>query len=125
MTATNDLRNVPDMAVVTWDVLSPQNIGLETLFFRTRTDSEGAIELMRREVLAVTPRPNQVTEEAADAGGNHSIPFLKFILGTILIAALTMIAVRHPYVGRRLAIMVPTMAGHLRHRLHGDPGSAR
>ncbi|MEZ5277197.1 MAG: ABC transporter substrate-binding protein [Opitutaceae bacterium] len=109
MTATNDLHNVPEMAVVTWDVLSPQNIGMETLYFQSRSDSEGAMEQMRREVLTVTPRPNQITEGSEIQSDNGGIPFLKFLLLGILVTFLILVAVRHPYIGRRIAIMVPTM----------------
>lgn len=109
MTATNDLRNVPPMSVVTWDVLSPANIGMETLFFRTRTDSEGAQEQMRREVLTVTPRPNQILSGSERAEGRVGVPILKYVLLLILVTGLILIAVRHPYIGRRILIMVPTL----------------
>ena len=108
MTATNDLRNIPEQAVVTWDFLSPENTGLETYFFRTRTDSPGAMEQMRGEILAVTPRPNQVTADTAS--GTAPFPFLRYLLIGIAGLVIVLTGLRHPYIGRRLAIMVPTMA---------------
>ena len=116
----DDFKNVPDTAVFTWDFLSPGNAYPERFFFEdpSVTVSPGAMEQMRSAVLEVKPRggeaalPGGVGDAGAvgEAGGSTLGLVVRglFIVGGLLLVG--MVAVRHPYIGRRLLVMVPTLA---------------
>ncbi|TVR46432.1 MAG: ABC transporter permease subunit [Puniceicoccaceae bacterium] len=108
---TNDLRNVPEVVVATWDFLSPRNAYPETFYFRTRTDSPGAIAQMRQELLRVTPWPQAagpaaVVERSAAERLAGLLRILIWLIPTCLVA---LVAFRHPFIARRLLILVPTL----------------
>lgn len=103
------VRNVPDRAVYSWDFISPGNTGIETYYFSENLDSPGAIAQTREELITITPK-----ETIPDAGGNFRTGFDvgKWIRNLILlcvVAALILAGFKHPYIGRRLVIMVPTL----------------
>jgi len=103
-------HNVPATAVYSWDFLSPSNTGIETFYWEQSNDSPGAVAQTREEVLTITPPPDapagvaKAARESTWLGG-----FLRYVLAGILVAAVLLVAVRHPYIGRRLLIMVPTL----------------
>jgi len=106
----NGLRNVPATAVYAWDFLSPANTGIETFYWEKNTDSPGAIAQTREEAVTITPPPDApagVAKAAKDATWLGS--FVRYAVLGIAVALVLMVAVRHPYIGRRLLIMVPTL----------------
>ncbi len=106
----NGFRNVPRHAVFTWEFQTPGNAGMETYFFDEPSDSPGAVAQMRRELLKVTPRYAEAeTREDGTADPGSTSGVLRALVVVILILAAVLLAVRHPYVGRRLLIMAPTL----------------
>lgn len=107
-----DMRNVPENAVYCARSRSPGNAGIEMYYFEhpiqtARAETRAAVE-------KITPRP-RVT--AGGEGVAEAAPTSTFGIGRIIrwsligivAALLTMAAVRHPFVARRLVIMVPTL----------------
>ncbi|MCC5829991.1 MAG: ABC transporter permease subunit [Phycisphaeraceae bacterium] len=104
-----NLRNVPDNALVGADYATPANAGIETYFFVDPSDSPGAIAQVRRAMTTVTPEPRSVAgREAASTSGVIGLIIRVLVLGTLGLLLL-MAAFRHPYIGRRLLIMIPTL----------------
>ena len=104
-------RNVPQNLVNSWDYLSPGNAGLETFYFQNPHDSPGAVALMKREIM----QTHTQIETAGQMAGERETPSLGvgrlirnvfFGIGIILVI---LVGARHPYVGRRLVIMIPTL----------------
>jgi ABC-type dipeptide/oligopeptide/nickel transport system permease component/ABC-type transport system substrate-binding protein len=103
------VRNVPERAVYSWDFISPGNTGLETYYFSENPDSPGAIAQTRRELRRITPN-----ETIPDASGELRTAFdpgkwIRNLLFLIAAALIIMAGMRHPYIGRRLLIMIPTL----------------
>jgi ABC-type dipeptide/oligopeptide/nickel transport system permease component/ABC-type transport system substrate-binding protein len=109
MLVKNGFRNVPRTAVYSWDFQSPGNAGFETYFFEDATDSPGAVAQMKRAILEPTlPKAAQAPGQAA--GGNRWLGnLLRYGFAGTLGLFLLMAAVKHPFVGRRLLLMIPTL----------------
>jgi len=107
----NGLRNVPRHAVFTWEFQTPGNAGMETYFFDEPYDSPGAVAAMRREVLEVTPHyaRTEAPQEDAPVPQDGASGMLRALIAVIAVLSLVMVAVRHPYIARRLLIMAPTL----------------
>jgi ABC-type dipeptide/oligopeptide/nickel transport system permease component/ABC-type transport system substrate-binding protein len=103
------VRNVPDRAVYSWDFISPGNTGIETYYFAENNDSPGAIAQTIQELRVITPLKT-VPDETGQLRTGFDIGKLARNL-ILLVAALLLVlaGVRHPYIGRRLVIMVPTL----------------
>ncbi len=103
-------RNVPPVAVAGWDFLTPGNTGVETYYFEENQDTPGAIEQAKaslREVTLPPDAPAAVAKAAAERTPVGTILRWGFLL--IGICLVLMVAVRHPYIARRLLIMIPTL----------------
>ena len=107
----NDLGNVPKNALMGAAFNTPGNAGIETFFFRTKRDSPGAIAQSRRVIAAPgeLPRPG-ADPLAAAAGGARAGRLIAWLFAVLAVLGVLMVAVRHPFVGRRILIMVPTLA---------------
>jgi ABC-type dipeptide/oligopeptide/nickel transport system permease component/ABC-type transport system substrate-binding protein len=120
----NNLRNFPDTAVYSWDFLSPGNACPEVWYLEKDNNSPGAIAAIKEQITTPTLRPNdpsmdtapatgQSQEDAASsesANGRFVGTVIRILIwGTILLVVL-MVCLRHPFISRRLAIMVPTLA---------------
>ncbi len=109
-----ELRNVPDVAVQTFYYGSPGNTGPDTYFFAsdafatgTPRISEAKFQQLKAAVTSVEPNPNFYILPASGFSLLGSVLKWLFIgAGTLVVA---MFAFRHPFVGKRLAIMVPTL----------------
>ena len=103
-------RNVPRTAVAAWDFLTPGNAGIETYFFEADGDTPGTKQQIRQAILTATRPPDvPAPAGAADAGSGGLGRLIRWLLLGIGGAAVLLVAVRHPYVGRRLLIMIPTL----------------
>lgn len=99
------MRNVPENALFGVIFSTPANAGIETYYFEGANDSPGAVAEVERALREVTPRP------AADGSGNAN-PIGRVIRWTMLGVVglgLAMLGWRHPFVWRRLVIMIPTL----------------
>jgi ABC-type dipeptide/oligopeptide/nickel transport system permease component len=97
-----DLRNVPRSALVAAAVSTPGNTGIETYWFTAPAGTAADHAQLRHELTTVT------TVEQAGGGTGGTLILTLLIIG--LLAGLGLIACRHPFVARRLVIMIPTLA---------------
>jgi ABC-type dipeptide/oligopeptide/nickel transport system permease component/ABC-type transport system substrate-binding protein len=110
----NGLRNVPKNAVSCWEFKSPGNAGIETYFFQNPYNHPSVIAEIADSVLNVKMPPRLVS--FVDSGDKESSPIgrfvarvIKYAVCVIAVLLLILVAVKHPYIGRRLIIMVPTL----------------
>ena len=101
-------RNVPIRAAHTFIHMSPTNSGPETFYLESSTDSPGAVEQTIQAILTPTLPPGLSDPEAGTSGSRLAWLIRSMI---IVVAGLLvfMIALKHPYIGRRFLIMVPTL----------------
>ena len=110
MIVDKDLKNAPRKAVYGQSFLSPANGGLETFYFKSKRDSPGTIALIKKEITAITPMPQIVDTVTLETDkGNTLSRFVRNLCIGIAVLGLLLSGVRHPYIGRRLIIMVPTL----------------
>ncbi|MEM8873591.1 MAG: ABC transporter substrate-binding protein [Planctomycetota bacterium] len=100
-----DLRNVPRVAVDSVYLGTPGNAGLETWYFESRRDTPGAIAAARDSLINVAVASGSTPTGSAD----DTSWVLRGFVGIGLIGLLYA-AIRYPFIGKRLLIMVPTLA---------------
>ncbi|MBI5382040.1 MAG: ABC transporter permease subunit [Opitutae bacterium] len=107
----NGFRNVPANAIFSAMYLTPGNTGIETYFWDAPLDSPAVVAETRRALQEVTPEPAAVM---LAAGRDHdSLPLAGFVRALLIgagLLALVLLALRHPFIGRRLLLMIPTLA---------------
>lgn len=100
-------RNVPRQVLAGNAYGTPGNAGIETYYWDNPSDSAGAIAQITREMTQVSPgRAVSITQQDAP---QSSSGILRWLIAATVLLLIVLIAVRHPYVGRRLLIMVPTL----------------
>lgn len=101
-------RNVPRTALKGWNFYAPANTGIETYFYDEPRESAGAVSQIRRAMTTIEPDPALYgipgDEERSGFGG-----FIRFLVWGSIALAGALVGFRHPYIGRRLLIMVPTL----------------
>ena len=108
--AKNGLRNLPAVAVQNADFQVPGNCGIETFFWESADISPVDVVALKASLTEITAMPgsNAANARAASAGG-----MVGRVLGKLLWAVaalgLLLVAFKHPFIGRRLLIMVPTL----------------
>jgi ABC-type dipeptide/oligopeptide/nickel transport system permease component len=110
----NDFHNVPRDVVSTWDFQTPGNAGIETYYFTANRDTPGTIDQIRQEIVTITAPPDAPVAIAkaqadADSGAGWLGRAIRGTLAAIALLLALMITVKHPYIGRRLLIMLPTL----------------
>ena len=114
------LRNVPDHAITGTPYMTPLNTGVETYFWENPSDRPATIAQIRREVAHIVPMPGAVSgagvQPAISAAGSPGhqtgallATLLRWLILGALAAALLLAGFRHPLVGRRLLLMIPTL----------------
>ena len=98
-----DMRNVPENALTGVTFTTPANAGIETYYFEQPADSPGAISETRRSILEVTPLPTP------GSSGSGAYGIIRLLLAGIVLVGLVLIGRRHPFIWRRLVVMVPTL----------------
>ncbi len=108
-------RNVPRVAVAEGSFETPGNAGLETYFWNDPHEAAGITADLKSELSA--PLPEVAALGAAKAlapAAAGEMPARKSArwpwTGTILFALVVAAGFRWPYVGRRLLLMIPTLA---------------
>ena len=103
----NGFRNVPRSAIFGSIYNSPGNAGLETYFWAAPNDPPAVTAAAQRAVTEITPDPG------APANGNGGGGALGGFIRTLVVAGVLLgaglVAARHPFVGRRLLLMVPAL----------------
>ena len=102
--ADKRMKNIPENALFGAIFSTPANAGLETYYFESNDDSPGAIAETKRSIVNTTPRPAADGSEPVGVGG--VIKWLAIGIGLLLLA---MLAWRHPFVWKRLLLMIPTL----------------
>ena len=114
--------NVPDNAVFGWSYKTPGNAGMETYFYADGgADSPGAVAQARQSLRQPTPRPTfrslaaagdadrADTDGGGGGGGDGGGGWLGYLFATAGALSVVLVGLRHPYIGRRLLIMIPTL----------------
>ena len=116
----NYMRNVPKTAIASWDFQSPANAGIETFYMIKSNNSPGAEKQIKSEITEVKSGPvglannnhpvNNKIAAATLSNNNHLITkIIKNLLWIALSLAIILIAFKHPYIAKRLLIMIPTL----------------
>jgi ABC-type dipeptide/oligopeptide/nickel transport system permease component/ABC-type transport system substrate-binding protein len=108
-----DLRNVPKNALYSGANLTPGNAGLETYFFEHPSHAADAATRAALEQVIPLPRPSAEAAVGPAAAPDPSQRMAKIIrYGLIGIAGLflLLLSLRHPFVARRVLVLVPTLA---------------
>ena len=101
-------RNVPRTALFGANFQSPANAGIETYFWEKTLENPASVAQTKQAIASVTPWPRSVgVVEAADRG--WLTVTLRSLIGIATIVTLSLLAMRHPLIGRRLLLMIPTM----------------
>ena len=107
------LHNVPKVAADSAALRTPSNAGIETWWLDDPQESPGMRANLKREMIETLPNPGLgMAGVSATTGPPHRDlvgGFVRWLLIGTLIAGALLISFRHPYVGRRLLIMVPTL----------------
>lgn len=99
------MRNVPEVALYGVIFSTPSNAGIETYYFENAANTPGAEAEVRRAIERVTPRP---AADGSDPGGTLGRVVKLLVFGTAVLLV-CLIGWRHPFVWRRLMVMVPTL----------------
>lgn len=107
--ADADMRNIPELAIYGFTQCSPANTGIETYFFGNPVDSPAIRETIQSALRDPPPIPMLAGKASEHGAARWLTTTLKtgFLLAGGLL--LLLLAVRHPFVGRRLLLMVPTL----------------
>ena len=103
-------RNVPRTAIYAHTFASPSNAGIETFFFDHPSDPPAVTAAIKAELEKITPARDSVdpatlvARKGRTAGDYAWTAALLLLAGGILAAG-----VRHPFIGRRLLLMIPTL----------------
>ena len=116
------LCNVPETLVYSWDFQSPGNGAVEAWYFDMKDHPEfgnkpETTAFAQQEILKATPPPDAPAVEAAGgaaqaasgAAGAKIAAIVKYSFAMLVCLLVALVALRHPYIGRRLLIMVPTL----------------
>ena len=105
-----DFRNVPRKAIYASLYKSPSSGGFETFFFENPKDSPGAVAQIKREVTEIAPSPYSTDRLKTDSSSGEILGRLvRLLFYGCIIVGLVLVGVKHPYIGRRFLIMVPTL----------------
>ena len=104
-------RNVPRNALWGTRFGSPAIAGIETFYFESPTTTAGIDAQIRRLMVETIPDPAIVAaaEPGVPGRGRGLGRLVRLLVWGGVLATLVLVAVRHPYIGRRLMIMAPTL----------------
>jgi ABC-type dipeptide/oligopeptide/nickel transport system permease component/ABC-type transport system substrate-binding protein len=105
----NGFKNVPGNALYGVIFHTPANAGIETYYQQNPLDSPGAIAEMKRSILEPTLRPGAPVEATESSASVALGAMIRWAMVGIFLLLLVLLAVRHPFIGQRLLIMVPTL----------------
>ena len=106
----NGFKNVPRKLLYAGGMKSPANGGMETFYFENPDDSLGAIAQIKREMVEITPSAYAIASSARGKSSGFTLSRIvrHLVLGIFLVGGI-LIGINHPYIGRRLLIMIPTL----------------
>ncbi len=113
------LRNVPEVALYGNSFNTPGNTGMETFAWEEPNDlpatvadvSRAMVEIVPDRALAGVPTDREEGPVQVAAGGESKVvALLRTLLLALLALVVVLVALRHPFIGRRLLLMFPTLA---------------
>lgn len=114
------LRNVPPIAVFGNIYNTPGNAGIETYAWDDPQDLPATIDDVRRAMVEITPDPAVAAGRgdgpsgqvglAAGRGDTRVANLIYGLFGAAATLLVVLLALRHPFIGRRLLLMIPTLA---------------
>lgn len=104
-----NMGNVPERAVVSSTYMSPVNLGIETFFFKELRETPGRTARLQRELREIVPLPDSLSAADSSGNGRRLGSLIRNLIWLSFGAALVAVGVRHPFIGRRLMIMIPTL----------------
>ncbi len=111
MMVKNGLRNLPPVAVWNGDFQPPSNCGIETFYWEAFSGQESDTRALERALTELTPMPGSdfVAGSIKAQGSGLVGRIVARLLWSAVGIGLLLMALRHPFIGRRLLIMVPTL----------------
>jgi len=106
----NGFRNVPRLVVDAWPYLTPGNAGPETFYFERPESAPGVFAQMKKEILEpALPHGSPALEAGHQPSATTIGSLVKYAFLAILVASVLLISLKHPFIVRRLLIMIPTL----------------
>ncbi len=99
-------RNVPRTALFGANLQSPANAGIETYFWEQPQDDPAIRAHTKEEIVTITPAPSALNAQARVGVFGW---LLRWGLTAGALLGTGLLVLRHPLIGRRLLLMVPTM----------------
>jgi peptide/nickel transport system permease protein len=107
----NGFRNVPDHAIAGTPYFTPANTGIETYFWQEPSDSPAVVAQTKQELLSIVPMSEAPASPKSGARAGATLTrVLRWMVAGAVAAAVVLLGIRHPFIGRRLLVMVPTLA---------------
>lgn len=101
-------RNVPRQALSGWFPITPGNTGIETYYWENPEMSEGVAQELQNALTIPSSLP-MAASSTADGNERSVGKILLWLFWLCAGAGLMLAAVRHPFIWRRLLLMVPTL----------------
>ena len=104
-------HNVPRTALFGSGVQSPANTGMETYFWEKPAEAPGVFEQIKRAIVEITPPPSaaEASSETPATRGGGLARVLRWLFLSAGLTGLVLVGVRHPFIGRRFLLMIPTL----------------
>ncbi len=103
----NGFHNVPPVAVFGSIYNTPGNAGLETYFWSKPTDPPAVVAATQRAIVEISPDP--VVSGKGAGPGAVAISLMRLLGALAAALAVVLVGARHPFIGRRLLLMIPTL----------------
>ena len=85
-------------------------MGRQGYFFENPKDSPGAVAQIKREVSEIAPSPYSTERiNTESSSGKILSRLIRLLCYGCIVIGLVLVGVKHPYIGRRFLIMVPTL----------------
>jgi len=108
----NGMKNVPRTLVYSWDFQSPGNGAIETWYYQDPKefgDNERNRAKARQAILTATLAPDAPAARGERPAGSQLGRIIRYGFIALACVLVVLVALKHPYVGRRLLIMIPTL----------------
>ncbi len=105
-----DFRNVPRKAIYGGLYSTPSSGGFESYYFENPKDSAGAVAQIKGEMTEIAPSPYSTDRFTVESSSGKILSrIIRLLCYGCVVVGLVLVGVKHPYVGRRFLIMVPTL----------------